>query len=312
MMSDSLKKIARKDFHSWFVAAPFVLPGLILVAAFVIYPMVFTIRIALSEYQIVQGTITFSGIDNFVEIFSDSNGRFWYALRNNLLYGIVTTPPIIIVGMILAYLVNNIRRGSTFFKVALYLPVITSWVIVSLVFTYMFNNSDRGLFNYLLVDVLHISKDYIPWLLREWTGNFAIWLMGVWKNVGWAMIIYLAALQGIPPSLYEAASLDGAGLYNKFRHIVLPSLRPTTFFVMVNMVIGSFNVFIQVMLLTGGGPNGRTSVLQYMLYDAAFNKFEFGVASAIGMLSAIFIVALTVILNRTLKLDDIEDGGAGS
>jgi multiple sugar transport system permease protein len=307
MRVSSLKK-NRGGFKSHLAAAPFILPGLVLVSVFVLYPMLFTVRIALSEYQIVLGTIPFLGLGNFIRIFSDSNSRFWYALRNNLLYGIATTPFIIIFGMVLAYLINNLRRGATFFKLALYLPVITSWVIVSLVFTYIFNSSDRGLLNHLLVDVLRLRSDYVPWLLREWTGNFAIWIMGAWKNSGWAMIIYLAALQGISPALYEAASLDGAGLAAKVWHIVLPSLRPTTFYVLVNMIIGSFNVFIQVMLLTGGGPNGRTSVLQYMLYDEAFNKFEFGTASAVGMMSAAFIAAITVALNRAFKLDASERG----
>ena len=256
------KSSVKKGLRAYAAAAPFVLPGLLLVLAFVIYPMFFTIRIALSEYR-----------------------------------------------MLFAYLINNLRRGQTIFRVGFYLPVITSWVIVSLVFQYMFNNSDRGLINYLLVDVLHVMDDYVPWLLREWSGNAAIWLMGIWKNVGWSMLVYLAALQGIPKERYEAAELDGAGLWKKFWHITMPGLRPTTFYVMVNMIIGSFNVFIQVMMLTGGDPNGKTSVLQYLLYDRAFNQFEFGEASAIGMISAVTIVALTIILNRVFKLDNVEQEG---
>ena len=212
-------------------------------------------------------------------------------------------------GMLFAYLINNLKRGQGIFRVGFYLPVITSWVIVSLVFQYMFNNSNRGLINYILVDVLHILDDYVPWLLREWSGNAAIWLMGIWKNVGWSMLIYLAALQSIPKERYEAAELDGAGLWARFRYITMPSLRPTTFYVMVNMIIGSFNVFIQVMMLTGGNPNGKTSTLQYLLYDKAFNQFAFGEASAIGMISAVTIVILTVILNRTLKLNSTEQEG---
>jgi multiple sugar transport system permease protein len=307
-MNINLRKALKKEAVNWASAGPFVLPGLILVAAFVIYPMLFTVRIALSEYKIVQGTITFLGLDNFVRLFTDTSARIWYALRNNILYAAVTTPFIIMIGLVLAFLISNLKRGGTFFKVALYLPVITSWVIVSLVFTYMFNNSERGLINYIVVDVLHLSDEYVPWLLREWPGNAAIWLMGIWKNSGWAMIIFLAALQSIPVSLYEAAALDGAGLFAKFCYIVMPWLKPTTFFVMVNMIIGAFGVFIQVMLLTGGGPNGRTSVLQYYLFDQAFNKFEFGVASSIGLLSAVFIVTLTVVLNRLLRLDTAEGG----
>jgi multiple sugar transport system permease protein len=299
-----------KYARNWSAAAPFVAPGLVLVCLFVLYPVLFTVRISLSEYKIVQGTIRFIGIRNFAAVLGGSSPRFWYALRNNLLYGAVTVPFIIMGGMIFAYLINNLSAGKTFFKVAFYLPVITSWVIVSLVFTYMFNNSSRGLINYILVDRLHILNNYVPWLLREWSGNAAIWLMGIWKNMGWSMLIYLAALQGIARELYEAASIDGANSTRKFISITMPGLRPTTFFVLVNMIIGSFNVFIQVMLLTGGGPNGRTSVLQYLLYDRAFNKFEFGEASAIGFTSTIIIVLITLILNRAFKLNNAGEGEA--
>lgn len=131
----------------------------------------------------MQGEITFIGLENFKNVLSGGS-RFWYAYRNNFLYALVTVPFILLGGMLFAYLINNLRRGQTIFRVGFYLPVITSWVIVSLVFQYMFNNSDRGLINYLLVDVLHVMDDYVPWLLREWSGNAAIWLMGIWKT--WA------------------------------------------------------------------------------------------------------------------------------
>jgi len=300
------KRIKRgiKDFGK---AIPFILPGLVLVAVFILYPMLFTIRISLSEYKIVQGEINYIGFDNFKSIFTGGS-RFWYAFRNNILYAIVTVPFIILGGMIFAYLVNNLKKGQGLFRVGFYLPVITSWVIVSLVFQYMFNNSNRGLINYILVDVLHVMDDYVPWLLREWSGNAAIWIMGIWKNTGWAMLIFLAGLQGISPELYEAASLDGAGIMKRFIHITMPSLRPVTYYVMVNMLIGSFNVFIQVLMLTGGDPNGRTATLQYLLYDRAFNQFQFGEASAIGLTSAVIILVITLLLNNQMKLDDEETG----
>ena len=298
----------KKGLRGWLTALPFILPGLVLVTAFILYPLLFTVRIALSDYQIVQGKITFLGLENFRKVLSGGS-RFWYAYRNNFLYALVTVPFILLGGMLFAYLINGLKKGQSIFRVGFYLPVITSWVIVSLVFQYMFNNSNRGLINYILVDVLHILDDYVPWLLREWSGNAAIWLMGIWKNLGWAMLIYLAALQGIPKDRYEAAELDGAGLWAKFWHITIPSLRPTTFYVMVNMIIGSFNVFIQVMMLTGGNPNGKTSTLQYLLYDKAFNQFQFGEASAIGMISAVTIVVLTVVLNRVFRLDNVDHEG---
>ncbi len=300
-------KRMKKGLKGWKAALPFILPGLILVSVFILYPMIFTIRISLSDYRIVTGEITFVGFDNYKAILFDSKD-FWYAYRNNFLYAFFTVPMIIFGGLVFAYLIDNLLHGKTIFKVGFYLPVITSWVIVSLVFRYMFSNGNTGLVNYLLVDVFSVMDDYVPWLYREWTGNAAIWLMGIWKNVGWSMLIFLAALQTIPVDLYESASIDGAGLWQKFRHITIKSIKPTILFVMVNMIIGAFNVFIQVLLLTGGDPNNKTTVLQYLLYNRAFNKFEFGEASAIGLLSAFTIVILTVFLNKLLKLDTKESG----
>ena len=208
--AETRKKRLKKGAQGWLRALPFILPGLILVAVFVVYPMLFTIRISLSEYKIVQGDITFIGLENFKNVLAGGS-RFWYAYRNNFLYAIVTVPFIILGGMFFAYLINNLRRGQGIFRVGFYLPVITSWVIVSLVFQYMFNNSSRGLINYFLVDVLHVMDDYVPWLLREWSGNAAIWLMGIWKNMGWAMIIYLAGLQSIPMSSTRRRSSTARG-----------------------------------------------------------------------------------------------------
>ncbi len=300
------KKRVKEGLIGWKRAIPFILPGLLLVALFVIYPMIFTIRISLSEYKIVQGEINFTGFNNFVSVFTEQSDRFWYAYRNNFLYALVTTPLIILGGLVFAFMINNLKRGKTIFKVGFYLPVITSWVIIGLVFQYMFNSSNRGLINYLLVDVFHILDDYVPWLLKEWSGNFAIWVMGVWKNVGWSMIIFMAALQSIPYELYEAARLDGAGKAKEFKHVTVPLVKPTIYYVLVNMIIGSFNVFIQVMMLTAGKPNGKTSVLQYLLYDRAFNQFNFGEASAIGLITAATVLFITVVLNKTFKLDEPE------
>lgn len=302
-----MSKKMKQELKGLRVAAPFVLPGLILVLVFVIWPMLFTIRISFSDYQIVKGTISFTGLENLRNVLGDRTFRFWYALRNNLLYGIVTTPFIVLGGLIFAFLVNNLKKGQIIFRIGFYLPVITSWVIVGLVFQYMFNSSDRGLVNYLLVDVFHLAKDNIPWLLREWPGNIAIWIMGIWKNIGWAMLIFLAALQGIDRNLYEAAMLDGAGRKQQFLYVTIPCVKPTIFFVLVNMIIGSFNVFLQVMLLTGGKPNGRTSVLQYLLYDKAFSQFKFGEASTIGMITAITVLLLTVVLNKVFYLEPKEE-----
>lgn len=282
-------------------ASLFVLPGLILAAVFVIYPMLFNIRISFSDYDIVKRTITWTGLDNFTALLSDSQSRLLVAIRNNFLYALVTTPFILFFGVLFAVMINNLRRGRILFRTFFYLPVITSWVIVGMVFTYMFNSSQRGLVNYLLVDFLPVLDAYVPWLRHTWTANAVIWLMGIWKNVGWAMIIYLAGLQGISAQLYEAAEIEGAGAAAKLRYITVPLLKSTTFYVLVNMTIGAFNVFLQVLLLTNGDPRGTTSVLQFLLYDRAFNQFAFGQGAAIGLVTALLILATTTALNRIFR-----------
>ena len=284
-------------------AAPFVLPGLVLACVFVLYPMVFNIRISFSDYQIVQRTMSWVGLDNYRALFTETGDRLWLAIRNNFLYAVVTTPFILLFGLVFAVMVNNLRRARVFFRTCFYLPVITSWVIVANVFLYMFNPGGAGLMNYVLKDMLGVIPAYVPWLQRTWTANLVIWLMGVWKNVGWAMIIYLAGLQSIPSDLYEASAIEGAGARQQFRFITVPLLKSTTFYVLVNMIIGSFGVFIQVMMLTSGNPRGTTSVLQYLLYDKSFNLFQFGQGAAIGMITAILILITTLVLNKLFKTE---------
>lgn len=293
-----LRKIRIRNLRP---AALFVLPGLILTCIFVLYPMFFNIRISFSQYNIVQRTMTFIGFDNFKALFTERGGKIFLAARNNFLYAIVTTPFIILFGLIFAVMINRMKRFGVFFRTCFYLPVITSWVFVCNVFSYMFSNGGAGLVNYLMKDVFNIFSAYVPWLKREWTANLVIWLLGIWKNIGWSMIIYLAGLQGIPNDLYEASSIEGAGKVQQFWYITVPMLKSTTFYVLVNMVIGAFGVFIQVLMLTGGDPRGTTSVLQYHLYDKAFNLFEFGQGAAIGLITAALVLITTVIMNKIFR-----------
>ena len=279
------------------------LPGLLLACVFVFYPMFFNIRISFSDYHIVERTITWAGLKNYLALFAETGDRLLLAVRNNFLYALVTTPFILLFGMVFAVMVNSLRRTQLFFRTCFYLPVITSWVIVGNVFAYMFNAGGAGLVNYLLKDVFGLLPEYVSWLNRTWTANLVIWLLGIWKNIGWAMVIYIAGLKGIPAELYEAGMLDGASRTQQFWHITVPLLKSTTFYVLVNMVIGSFGVFIQVMMLTSGNPRGTTSVLQYLLYDRSFNLFEFGQGAAIGLITAILVLLTTVVLNRVFRTE---------
>lgn len=295
--------LRRKRVRNLVPAVPFVLPGLLLACVFVFYPMFFNIRISFSDYHIVERTITWAGLKNYLALFAETGDRLLLAVRNNFLYALVTTPFILLFGMVFAVMVNSLRRTQLFFRTCFYLPVITSWVIVGNVFAYMFNAGGAGLVNYLLKDVFGLLPEYVSWLNRTWTANLVIWLLGIWKNIGWAMVIYIAGLKGIPAELYEAGMLDGASRTQQFWHITVPLLKSTTFYVLVNMVIGSFGVFIQVMMLTSGNPRGTTSVLQYLLYDRSFNLFEFGQGAAIGLITAILVLLTTVVLNRVFRTE---------
>lgn len=303
MIKNEKRALRRTRIRNLGSAAFFVVPGLILVCVFTLYPMLFNIRISFSKYDIVNRTMTWIGLDNFRTLFTERGDKLGLAIRNNFLYAAVTTPFIMLFGLIFAVMINRLKKGGVFFRTCFYLPVITSWVVVGNVFSYMFNAGGAGLVNYLLKDVFHLMDTYVPWLQRTWTANTVIWLLGIWKNIGWAMIIYLSGLQGISNDLYEASSIEGAGAVQQFWYITVPMLKSTTFYVLVNMVIGAFGVFIQVMMLTSGNPRGTTSVLQYLLYDRAFNLFEFGQGAAIGLITAALVLVTTVVMNKVFRTE---------
>lgn len=298
-----------KKMRNTIQALPFILPGLVLAGIFIFYPTFRNIQISFSDYDIMTNKLTFTGLDNYVELFTEPQGRFFLAYRNNILYAIVVTPITMILGLLIAILINNQKRGSVFFRTIYYLPVITSWIIAGLVFKYLFNPGIQGPINYVLVEQFHILQEPINWLKTEWGGNVAIWVLGIWKNVGYAMLLYLAALQGINKSYYEVADIEGANWFQRIRYITAPLIKPTTFLLTVQLLIGSFNVFLQVLVLTGGEPSGKTSVLQYLLYSRTFELYKFGEGAAVGVITAVSVLVVTLILNKFLKYDHAERGG---
>ncbi|MFZ5827180.1 MAG: carbohydrate ABC transporter permease, partial [Bacillota bacterium] len=173
-----------------------------------------------------------------------------------------------------------------------YIPVLTSWVVVAFVFKYLFNGGGSPI-NYIFRDVLHILPKYVDWLQNPWTAQVPIMSLGIWKGIGWNMVMFLAGLQSIPRELYEAAAIDGAGRMQSFRRITLPLLRPVLLFVLVMLTIGGFGVGISVQLLTNGGPLNQTQVIITYMYDQGFKYFEFGYGAAIAVFLglALFVVS---------------------
>jgi multiple sugar transport system permease protein len=198
-------------------------------------------------------------------------------------------------------LLNQRFPGRTFFRVAYYLPVITSWVIVSLLFEYMFNGQ-AGLVNYILKDILRLIPKDVLWFADPILTLVPLTLLDIWKGIGWAAIIFLAGLQTIPSELYEAAHVDGANSTAQLRYITLPLLRPTLVFLIVVLVIGGLNAYVPFQLMTNGGdPMDLTHSVLTLMYEATFGRIDFGYGAAISYLLTLFVFLVSVIELRLLR-----------
>jgi multiple sugar transport system permease protein len=239
------------------------------------------------------------GLENYNRALNDP--IFLRAALNTLVYALITVPGQIALGLVVAVLLNQDIRAKAFFRVLYYLPVITSWVIVSLLFEYMFSGQ-AGLVNYLLRDVLHLISKNILWLADPILAFVPIHMLGIWKGVGWTAVILLAGLQAVPQTLHEAAEVDGAGPAQQFFHITLPLLRPTLVFLVVVLTIGSLNAYISNLLITNGGdPLDQTHFILTLMYEATFGRLDFGYGSAISYLLTAFVFTISVVQLRLLR-----------
>lgn len=278
----------------------FILPGFALFAIAILYPTLQAFRMSFYDWKVVGSAASeFLGLDNYAYALSDA--QFWVAFGNTAFYIVLTVVPQIVLGLLVALLLHRRGPAQPLFRVLYYLPVITSWVVVSLLFRYLF--ADQGAINGVLGG-LHLTAGDTSWLADRWTGMIAICVAGVWKGIGWSMMIFLAALQGVPASLLEAATMDGAGRWQRFRAVTLPAIRAALGFVTIMLVIGGFNVFVSVYLMTGGGPAGRTDVLLTYMYRQAFDNLDMGYGSAIAAILTLIVFAFSVIQLRVFRERD--------
>lgn len=278
----------------------FLAPGFAMFLLLIAYPMVKAFQMSLYDWNIIAGaTSKYIGLDNYRRAVGDP--LFWRGLQNSGLYMLLTVPPQIVLGLLVAMLLNHHAPGRAIYRVLFYLPVVTSWVVVSLLFQYLF--ADAGLVNWVLHDVTHVTGHDTSWLSGRWTGMVAISALGVWKGIGWSMMIFLAALQSVSKELVEAAALDGAGRWSTFRAVTLPAIRPAVLFVTVMLVIGGFNVFVSVLLMTGGGPADSTQVLLTYMYKEAFTNLDFGYGASIAVMLTVGVFILSVIQIRAFRTD---------
>lgn len=272
----------------------FLLPNLIGFITFLVIPITSSLAISFTNWDLI-GSIEFIGFDNYIRLVQDA--EFWRSFKNTFLFILGYIPLVMILGLGCAVLLNKKMRFRAFFRATYFLPVVTSWVAVSLVWKWLYN-PNYGLINYFLSLV---GFDGPQWLNDPSTAMIAIIITSAWKDIGFVMVLFLGGLQNISPSYYEAASIDGASKFREFWSITLPLLAPTTFFVTIISLINSFQVFDQVMIMTEGGPGGATTVLVQNIYNHAFRYFEMGYASAMSWALFIVIFIFTII---QMKLQD--------
>lgn len=266
----------------------FLLPSLMGFLVFIIYPVFYSLGVSFTDWDLIN-PMKFVGIKNYQSLVNDST--FWNSLKNTFLFIIGYLPSVMIIGLLVALLLNSKLCLKPVFRGVYFLPVVTSWVAVSLVWKWLFNPK-YGLINYFLTMIgLHEPN----WLNDPKTAMLAIIITSVWKDIGFIMVLYLGGLQNISVSLYEAADIDGADKWHQFWKITLPMLKQTTFFVSMISLINSFQVFDQVNIMTAGGPGDATTVLVQNIYNSAFKYSEMGYAAAMSWILFLIILVVSVV-----------------
>lgn len=277
------------------------LPGLAVFGMFTVYPIFRLLWMSFCDWSFASMLDQpFIGLANYREVLSD--GTFWTVFVNSVVYTLVTVPGQMALGLFTAVLINGIKRFGVTFRVINYLPVITSWVIASLVFRYVFNT--EGLLNYFLTNVVHVTSANVRWLDTRWSGLAVSMILGIWKGVGWNMVVFLAALQQVPAELYEAAEIDSCGAWKKFVSVTLPSIRGTVLFALIMLTIGGFNVFTSIKMITGGKPAHQTDTLLTWMYYKAFSTGKFGYAAALSFIMALSLGLLAILQFKAMRSRD--------
>ncbi|OMF94784.1 sugar ABC transporter permease [Paenibacillus sp. FSL R7-0337] len=288
--SPGISKMRKQSFYDNIAGYLFIAPMLILTVTLVIIPILLSGVISFSNWNFVSGLdgFGFVGLDNYTRLVQDES--FHRSLYNNLIM-IGVVPVAMFLALVLAVLINKATYFKTFFKVIYFMPFISSFVAIALLWRVLYHPNNGPINGFLR----SIGFEHPPmWLADPKYALISVMIIMVWTSLGFNMVIYLAGLQNISRDLYEAADVDGASPLRQFFRITLPMLSPTSFFLLITGVVGSFKVFDLIMVLTGGGPAGSTSVIVYYLYEVAFVNLESGYASAMGIILLILILLVTL------------------
>ena len=270
-------------------------PALVLMAIFLFILMILTLVFSFTDYFALNPSLTsFVGLDNYVALFKDR--LFVQAFGNTILFVIIIVPLQMGLAFGLALFIDKISYCKTYFKISFFIPVVMSLAVVSTLWMQIYNA--EGILNTLLG---WIGIDPQPFIYSAKQALPSIAFMSIWQGAGYQMLIFLGGLQAISPSLYEAAEIDNASAWAKFRYITLPALKPILIFVFITITIGAFKMVVQPMVMTGGGPSYSTYTLVYDIYQTGTVNWEIGTASAMSIVFAIFVIILTIIQNKITK-----------
>jgi putative chitobiose transport system permease protein len=268
----------------------FLLPALIILGITVFYPAIQAFSLSFTSYEYdLTATPQWVGWANFQSLWSDK--VFWQTVKNTLLYLGGVVPPLVVLPLFLAILVNKKIKGISWFRMSYYVPVVISMVVAGIAWKALYLSN--GLFNQFLMQIGF--QEGFPWLTSP---NWAIWsvmIVTIWKGLGYYMVIYLAGLQGIPPEIYEAATIDGSDGIAKHWDITIPLMKPYILLVAVISALSATKVFEEVYIMTQGGPRNSSKTVVYYLYERAFQDFEISYACTIGLCLFLLILILSIL-----------------
>lgn len=276
----------------------FILPGLVLLGVFIILPFFMSFGLSFTNQRILSRLPTqFVGLRNYERLFKDD--LFLTGLKNNMIFALIVVPVQTILALGMALVVNKNLKGVKIFRTAYFMPTVTTMVVVSVVWSFMYN--PQGIINNFMQAITLGKWETIDFLKNSSWAFPAIMLMSIWQGAGFQMLIFLAGLQEIPKMLYEASTIDGANKLKQFFYITLPQLKNTTTFVLISTTILSLRLFDQIKMMTNGGPNNSTYTVILHLYNSGFTKQKVGYASAMTVVFFVIVLIISIVQRLLLR-----------
>ena len=282
----------------------FIIPAMLPLLIFWIFPVILSFVLSFTKWDMIAPEIKWVGLNNYRSLLNNAN--FFRILGNTFTFSIGATVPNILLGLALALVLSNARRGVGLYRTLMFVPYITPMVAASIVWSWIYD-PDTGLLNNILAI---FGASPLKWTGSKDTAMLSVIIVTVWKSVGYTMVFYLESLRKVPRSLIDASVVDGANGWQQFTHITLPMIAPTTFFLLIINTIGTMQAYDQIRVLTQGGPAGATRTLLYYYYTEAFGSFNTGKASAVAVILVIITVALSVLESAVSRTSIAENKNA--